>query len=377
MRILLLGPRHDGGSLPPYLAVLATALRRHGNHVDWRGTDGLPYDTTNERFWVASRILRAAQKLLRDVDLDAYDIISLHFGNLEIEQLIPTLLPTRRPPVVHHVHSLDWTLFSEHVPVPELRDAVHAATAGLDGYLCFGRYAQQIIEQRTGSTTPSITVWLPTTIPPTTTGKAPPGLGNLLTASPPRIVASLYGYAAPWKDAAGLVHALRHAQHPTRVVLAGPFWDDPQQAGTDLAAARPQRHPGAGADLVVCPDYLDAQARKALVRASDLGVFPYRHQPTFQGSGAIADYVAHGTPVLVTDVANMTELAGPAGLVVPPNDAAAFAAALDRLAGNRTLRDRLTRFAIERAPLFTADHHAAESLRLYEKVIHLHRGRTH
>ncbi len=30
MRILLVGPCHGGGSLPPYLSVLTNAFRRHG-----------------------------------------------------------------------------------------------------------------------------------------------------------------------------------------------------------------------------------------------------------------------------------------------------------------------------------------------------------
>lgn len=375
VRILLLGPRHDGGSLPPYLTVLTDGLRRHGARIDWRGTNRLPYDTRRQRFWDAPHIVRAAETLIRGIDFDKYDVISLHFGNLEIEQLIPILLPAHRPPIVHHVHSLDWTLFKHHVPVPELRNAVHAAMASLDGYVCFGEYAQRIVNQRTASSAPSTVSWLPTTIPPATAGTAPEDLRDLLSSSHRHLVASLYGYAAPWKDAAGLARALRYIRHPGRIVLAGPFWDDPEQAGVDLTPTSSQLSSARG-ELKVFPEYLNAPARKALVQASDLGIFPYRHQPTFQGSGAIADYLAHGIPILATDVANMAELAGPAGLVVPPNDPEALANGIDRIGHDRALRDRLTRAAAERARLFTTDHHARECVRLYEKVIHLTDRRT-
>src|SRR5439155_1553342 len=46
MRILLVGPRQNGGSLPPYLDVLTAALRRHGARVHRLGSTSLPFDTT-------------------------------------------------------------------------------------------------------------------------------------------------------------------------------------------------------------------------------------------------------------------------------------------------------------------------------------------
>lgn len=44
MRILLIGPGYAGGSIPPYLDVLAAALRRSGAHVGRVGSTGVPYD---------------------------------------------------------------------------------------------------------------------------------------------------------------------------------------------------------------------------------------------------------------------------------------------------------------------------------------------
>src|SRR6266511_2330910 len=166
MRILLVGPCHGGGSLPPYLSVLTNAFRRHGVQVDRLGSGGVPYDAEAGAFWPADRILAAARALLDGVELAAYVLISLHFGNLETEQLLPTLWPAvRRPPVVYHVHSLDWTLFTTHVPEPSLHASVEVAVRTADGYVFFGRYARAAFAHRFALETPSAVAWLPTTIP--------------------------------------------------------------------------------------------------------------------------------------------------------------------------------------------------------------------
>ena len=154
-----------------------------------------------------------------------------------------------------------------------------------------------------------------------------------------------------------------------RVVLAGPFWDDPTQAGCDLRPAieQPRQRLGRAAELAVVPDYLDAPHRAAVMAASTGGVFPYQPQPTFQGSGAIADYLAHGLPVIATDVANMAELAGPAGIIVPAGDTAALAAAIDRFATD-IQRQRLRIAARKQAPRFTPTAHATACLAFYQQV---------
>lgn len=152
---------------------------------------------------------------------------------------------------------------------------------------------------------------------------------------------------------------------PVRAVLAGQFWDDPAQADTDLApfVGAPRRI-GRAAQLVVVPGYVDAPARLALARASAAAVFPYQPYPSFQGSGAIADYLAHAVPVVATDTANMPELIGPAGHTVPAGNPEAFAAALD----NVVTRSGAAAAARLRARRFTPTAHAARCLRIYHAV---------
>jgi len=115
------------------------------------------------------------------------------------------------------------------------------------------------------------------------------------------------------------------------------------------------------------PGYLDPADRAALVRASAAGVFPYRPHPSFQGSGAIADYLAHGIPVVATDVANMAELVADAGHIVATGDPAALATALDRIVSGGPAR--FARNAGARARQFTAAAHAARCLTVYQQVL--------
>lgn len=375
--MLLAGPDHPQGSLPPYLDVLADELRRLGVAVNRIGSTGVPYDPARGGFLTTGEIVATVDRLAARIDPDRYDIISLHFGNLEIEQLLAgrwRRLGGQLPPVVVHVHALDPTLFTVHRPDARLRALVDDTIANADALLYFGHYAQQALAARLPATArrPGRVVPLPT--PTTIPSDTRPAAGPVLTTAlhdprPDTTVLSLCGYAAPWKSASELLAALDLTQARLRVVLAGPFWEDPSQAGADLRTAMDRPMPvGRDAQLVVVGEYLDAAARAALVAGSHAGVFPYRPQPTFQGSGAIADYLAAGRPVIATDVANMAELTADAGVIVPPGDPAALAVALDRYATDPAHRARLAAAAAARAQRFTPAGHATACLALYKQV---------
>jgi glycosyltransferase involved in cell wall biosynthesis len=68
----------------------------------------------------------------------------------------------------------------------------------------------------------------------------------------------------------------------------------------------------------------------------------------------VAEALAHGLPIVATDVGGVTEALGHGtdgsrpGLLVPPEDSAALAAALRAWLGDETLRGRLRRAARER-----------------------------
>lgn len=376
MRVLILGPVHEGGSLPPYLGALAAGLTHHGVSVGRHGSVQIPYDQARQEFWPADRVAGAARALAGETDPGAFDVVALNAGNLEYDQLVPAIWAADGhavPPLVHHVHTLAPTLFRDHVPATRWYRAVRDAVRDADGHVWFGQYARRRLAGRAAGV-PGGVAWLPTTIPAGTVPAARPELAEALDTVLP--VISLYGYAAPWKDAGLLLAALGFMRAPARIVLAGDFWEDPGQAGLDLSAfTRGPARAGRG-ELAVVPGYLGPADRAALVRASAAGVFPYRPHPSFQGSGAIADYLARAVPVIATGVANMAELTGDAGIIVPAASPQALAAALDAIASRGGAAAGLARQAAERAARFTAEAHAAACLTVYRKAAGLGRRRT-
>jgi glycosyltransferase involved in cell wall biosynthesis len=301
--------------------------------------------------------------------------VALNAGNLEYDPLVPAIWAEDGravPPLVHHVHTLAPTLLRDHARAPRWDRAARDAVRRASGHVWFGQYARSQLSGRAVGA-PGGVAWLPTTIPAGTIPAARPALAEVLDTPLP--VVSLYGYAAPWKDAGLLLAALGLMRAPARAVLAGDFWDDPGQAGIDLRPFTGGPVRAGHGELAVVPGYLGPAGRAALVRASTAGVFPYRPHPSFQGSGAIADYLAHGVPVIATSVANMAEVTGAAGSIVPPGDPQALAAALDAIAGGDAAVT-LTRHAQARATRFTAGAHAARCLDIYQQALGHGRLRT-
>jgi hypothetical protein len=115
-----------------------------------------------------------------------YDLVSLHFGNLEIEQLLPArwrTLGADVPPVVVHVHALEPTLFTRHVPDPKLHAAAVQAINHAAGLVYFGRYARSSLTQRTPAVArlPHAVIWAwPCTASATPPARSMTDLGLLL-----------------------------------------------------------------------------------------------------------------------------------------------------------------------------------------------------
>jgi glycosyltransferase involved in cell wall biosynthesis len=76
------------------------------------------------------------------------------------------------------------------------------------------------------------------------------------------------------------------------------------------------------------------------------------------------DYMAAGVPIVASDLPTIGEVVadGDTALLVPPEDAAALAAAIRRLLVNPGLADRLRRTAYEQVQAYTWDARAARIL---------------
>jgi hypothetical protein len=211
--------------VPPFLAVLAEGLRAQGATVDRLGSRTPPLDDRGA-FWPTEQIVAAADALLASVDLGAYDLLSIHFGNNEIEQLLPVRWAGRpRPPAVHHVQSLGWTLFSTQVVHRRLWEAVVNGVYQMDGLIYFGSYARQALATTPAAGIRSEIAFFPTTIPDDTTTPAPSlqsAAIRVLSVHDGRLRATLYGFASPcpWKDLPSLLAAFERM----RVRCASPCW---------------------------------------------------------------------------------------------------------------------------------------------------------
>jgi glycosyltransferase involved in cell wall biosynthesis len=87
---------------------------------------------------------------------------------------------------------------------------------------------------------------------------------------------------------------------------------------------------------------------------------------------AVLEAMAAGRPVVATQIDALAEavVAGQTGVLVPPKDPAALAAALEELLSNGELRQRMGGAARARAAeVFAADAAAAKMASVYDQVL--------
>jgi glycosyltransferase involved in cell wall biosynthesis len=167
----------------------------------------------------------------------------------------------------------------------------------------------------------------PGTVPVAGAGPRPAGDAPLLLC-----VATL----TPRKGHALLIEALAALRHrPWTLHCAGSTSRDPATAAAvrQLIAAR-----GLADRVTLHGELADAQL-DALYRRADAAVLA----TSFEGYGmALAEAMAHGLPVVSTTAGAIPDLVPPsAGLLVPPDDAAALRGALAMLLDDAALRARL------------------------------------
>ena len=160
------------------------------------------------------------------------------------------------------------------------------------------------------------------------------------------------GILRPYKGWDVLLEAFAAARREVpeaRLVLAGEAWG----AARDVPARAP-----AGVRLEL--NYLSEDERALWFAACDAVVCPYRHAT---GSGIAADALAFSRPVIGSSVNGLAEIVedGRSGLLVPPGDADALAAAMIRFV-RQGLGPRLSAGAAHRRAVFTPEAHARRVL---------------
>lgn len=165
------------------------------------------------------------------------------------------------------------------------------------------------------------------------------------------------GIVARSKDQDVVLRALAWVRTPVRLVLAG--------AGDDaglVAAARAVGPPHAAVALPFVPDV------RPLYELLDLVLLPSRIEGLSQ---SLLEAMALGKPVIASAAAGNLDLVTPEvdGLLVPPVDPRAWAAALDRLLADAALAGRLGQAARHTArDSFSLERTVARTLALYREV---------
>lgn len=94
------------------------------------------------------------------------------------------------------------------------------------------------------------------------------------------------------------------------------------------------------------------------------------HPAFYEGFGLPPlEAMACGTPVVVSNVSSLPEVAGDAALLVDPNDEEALAVALHRLLTDEDLRAALREKGLARAATFSWQRAAQETLAIYRRVV--------
>lgn len=165
-----------------------------------------------------------------------------------------------------------------------------------------------------------------------------PDLDRRLDLPPGRPVALLFGSLTRYKGIDVFIEALRRmpeAQRPTAVIAGFPLADCP------IDDLRAQAESGGLAPWIRWQvGYLPTPEIAWYFRRADVVVLPYR---AASQSGVAHLALTFGKPLIVTATGSLPELihGESNGLVVKPGDAAALAAALERITGDDGLRQRM------------------------------------
>jgi glycosyltransferase involved in cell wall biosynthesis len=252
--------------------------------------------------------------------------------------------------LVHHPLALESGLTTQQATA--LRESERAALAAVRHVIVTSPATARIVVADYGVPPEAISVALPGSARVAALPKAPHDAINLLAV----------GAVVPRKGYDILIEALgRLTDLDWQLVIAGDVTRDRDTAG-ELATTLVRKRLGPRVRLAgaVSDDELSA-----LHRAADVFVLASR----FEGYGmAYAAAIAHGLPVVGTKTGAIPEtVPDGAGILVPPDDAAALAAALRTMITDAGLRARCAA-AARRAPLPTWEEAAQVFLRVLQSI---------
>ena len=119
-------------------------------------------------------------------------------------------------------------------------------------------------------------------------------------------------------------------------------------------------------DRVHFTGYVDQADMPRVYNLAEVAVYP----SIYEGFGfPVLEAMASGTPVITSDVSSMPEIAGEAGVTLPPGDVPALTQAIQSLLSDPVERGRRSRLGLERAAQFTWERCAAQTLDVYRQCL--------
>jgi glycosyltransferase involved in cell wall biosynthesis len=122
---------------------------------------------------------------------------------------------------------------------------------------------------------------------------------------------------------------------------------------------------------VVILGFIPDEVLPLLYGAAELFAYP----SLYEGFGLpVAEAMACGTPVVVSDSTSLPEVVGGDGVLLPLMDVDAWSETLDRLLNDKSARDSLSEQGLKRARLFTWDRTARQTVETYRRALNTSRG---
>jgi len=276
---------------------------------------------------------------------------------------------SRRPPLVYESHGVSVTISGE-LPVllgkPELAPTAaklrrlerreRRVWRDAEAYVTITRALADDLAARYGARERLFVVPdgadCPTAVPPISAG---------------RPVAGYAGHLYPWKGVDIFLAALSHAPNVHGLIIGG------HPGEPDLARVRTlvERY-GVGARVRVTGLVPPSEVRGRLAAATML-VLPNTRSTLserYTSPLKLFEYLAMGRPILASDLPAIREVLTHerTALLVPPGDPAALASAMQRLAGDQGLADRLGAAAAALAPEYSWDRRAEKLERAFASI---------
>ena len=180
-------------------------------------------------------------------------------------------------------------------------------------------------------------------------------------------LAAYAGHLYPWKGVDVLLRALAQAPGVAGLIVGG------HDAEPDLARTKALAQTLGVAPRVTFTGLVPPTAVADTLRRATMLVLPNPASAIstrFTSPLKLFEYMAAGRAIVASDLPAIREVLsdGRDGLLVPPGDPEALAHALERLAGDPPLAERLGRAAFDRAPEFSWDRRAERLEALFERI---------